>query len=169
MLVRPQHGEFPPYFSKYIDKCPDDILSYLTIQSETFSKLLKDIPDSKWEYAYAPEKWTLKQSIIHINETERIFSYRSLALSRKEKNDLPGFNQDQYVEDHDSSHLDAQYVIEDFIKTRDLTLHQFKGFNTKQWQYVGRVSGQPLINSALPYMIGGHVAHHVSIINERYL
>ena len=169
MLVRPSVGEFPPYFSRYIDKCPDDILSFLEIQSEIFSKLLKDIPDNKWDYSYAPGKWTLKQSIIHVNETERIFSYRSLALSRKEKNDLPGFDQDQYVENHDSSHLNAQYVIEAFIKTRDLTLHQFKGYNSEQWQNVGHVSGQTIINAALPYMIGGHVAHHISIINERYL
>jgi hypothetical protein len=169
MPIKPQVGEFSPYFSKYIDKCPDDILPFLASQLNDFSTLLRNIPANKWDYSYGPGKWTLKQSIIHIIETERIFCYRSLALSRKENTSLPGFDQDLYVENHDSSHLSSQYIIKDFIKTRKLTIHQFNGYSSEQWQYIGQVSGQPIINSALPYMIGGHLAHHISIINERYL
>ena len=169
MLTKPESGQFPSYFSRYIDKCPDDILPFLTEQTKSFVTLLEQIPEEKWDYAYAEGKWTLKQSIIHLIETERIFAYRSLVLSRKETQNLPGFDQDEYVSNHDSTHLTSDYVIEDFKRTRALTLHQFDGYNQEQWDYIGSVSGHPLMNKALSYMIGGHVEHHIEIINERYL
>jgi len=169
MLSKPSSDRFPSYFARYIDKCPDDILPFLSSQESSFKTFLESIPEEKWDYAYAPGKWTLKQSIVHLIETEKIFAYRSLAISRKESGNLPGFDQDLYVSNFDSSHLDHHYVIKDFVLTRALTNHLFQGYSQDQWGHMGRVSGNPIINKALPYMIGGHTQHHIEIIKERYL
>jgi len=169
MISKPKAGTFPDYFTGYISLAPDEVIPYLETQRDIFLELLSSIPADKINYQYAPGKWTLKQSIIHVIESERVFAYRSLAISRKESQNLPGFDQDEYVDNHDSSHLTWNYILEDFEKTRNLTIHQFNGYSDEQWNSLGQVSGKTTINSSLPYIIVGHVEHHISLIKSRYL
>ena len=115
-ISKPLVGEFPPYFGRYISLTPDVILPFISEQRSRFLALLDEIPREKRNYSYAPNKWTLKQSIIHVVETEKIFAYRSLALSRRENQALLGFDQDEYVANHNSDHLNWDYVRTDFEK-----------------------------------------------------
>jgi len=169
MLSKPIAGQYPEYYNTYVKLVPDEIIPFLKEQRNRFLDQLKAIPAEKHDYAYAEGKWTLKQSVIHVIETERIFAYRSLSFSRGEKNSLSSFDQDAYVENHDSSHLSWDYVCNDFQMTRDLTIHQFEGFSQQQWEMEGLVGLGTVINKSLAYIIGGHVEHHIGLINNRYL
>jgi len=169
MLSKPVTGEYPEYYNTYIKLVPEDVLPFIKVQKNRFLDLLNQIPAEKYDFAYAPGKWTLKQSIIHVIETERVFAYRALALSRGDSASLSSFNQDEYVENHDSSHLSWDYVTQDFDMTRALTIHQFDGFNPQQWENNGMIGIGTVVNKALAYIIAGHTEHHIGLINNRYL
>lgn len=169
MLKKPMTGDYPDYYKAYIDLVPDDILPFLKTQKTRFLDLLDRIPIEKREYAYAQGKWTLKQSIIHVIEVERIFAYRSLTFSRFDPTVLASFDQDDYVSKHDSKHLDWEFVRKDFELSRSVSIHQFDGYNDEQWDFKGALSMGVMINKALPYMIAGHTEHHMRLTNDLYL
>jgi len=170
MIPKPKQGDCNPYFWTYINKCPKgDIMQFLIDQKEEFLNLLKTIPADKLEYSYAEGKWTLKQSIVHVIETERIFAFRALAASRGDEENIPGFDQDIYIANNDVSHISHQLLLDDFAITRNSTIVLFAGFSEKNWEKAARISAHLTMARSLPYMMAGHVQHHIEIIKERYL
>jgi len=166
MLQRPRSTEYNSYYQNYVALTPDDIMSFLSQQKLDYNKMLDRIEDP--DYSYAPGKWSFKQLLIHINDTERIFAYRALRVSRKEKINLPGFDQDAYINDIDYSHLSLDQVATEFDSIRSSSINLFKGFSDAQWIEAGMMSDSAVTVRALPYIIGGHLAHHLNVINERY-
>jgi uncharacterized damage-inducible protein DinB len=144
-------------------------MDFLINQKDEFLALLASIPEGKLDYSYAEGKWTLKQSIVHVIETERIFAYRALAASRGDEAEIPGFDQDKYIELNDVSHISHQLLMDDFAITRNSTIVLFAGFSSKNWEKASMISAHMTMARSLPYMIAGHVQHHIEIIKERYL
>ena len=170
MLARPSKGDNNPYYDSYINKVPDgDILEYLIAQKIRFVDFIQDMNDNKLDYKYAEDKWTLRQGIMHIIETERIFAYRALAVSRGESKNLPGFDQDAYVDNNKVAHLDKEYLWQDFAITRNASMIMFKGFTDFHWEKMGMMSDNPFRVRAIPFILAGHLEHHKRIFVEKYL
>ena len=169
-MQRPNKDEYNPYYETYISKVPNgNILDLLAGQIETVKKITGNISEEKGLHKYAPGKWTIKQLLGHINDTERVFSYRALRFSRNDKTLLPGFEQDDFVNESNSDNIKVSDLVEEFIKIRESNLVMFKNFTEEMWKRRGVASNNPISVRALPYIMFGHVEHHLNILKEKYL
>ncbi len=169
MIDRPQPDEYPSYAAKYVDLVGNgpiiEILEYL--QQMTYNFFLRIDPD-KASYTYAAGKWTLKQVLGHMTDTERVFSYRALVFSR-EATELPGFDQDVYMEKATFNERSLEDLAEEFRTVREATLYLLKSLTEEQTKQKGIASGNPVSVRGLAYMIAGHEMHHIKILKEKYL
>ncbi|HWZ03618.1 MAG TPA: DinB family protein [Mucilaginibacter sp.] len=169
MINRPQPDEYSAFAARYVDLVGNgpiiEILEYL--QQMTYNFFLRIDPD-KAAYAYAEGKWTVKQVVGHITDTERVFAYRALAFSR-EAIELPGFDQDVYMEKATFNTRSLEDLANEFNTVRESTLYLLKSFTEEQTMQKGIASGNPVSVRALAYMIAGHEMHHIKILKERYL
>ncbi|MGA3106277.1 MAG: DinB family protein [Terriglobales bacterium] len=169
-LCRPEPGEFAPYHKTYISLVAgNDIVASLDEQRRQTLLLLSGRPESEGDLRYAPGKWTLKEVLGHINDTERIMAYRALRIARGDSTPLPGFEQDDYVRDGPFAHNSLPDLIEDYIAVRRATLTLFRNLQEKDWTRHGTVNGNKLAVRALAYIIAGHELHHRRLIEEKYL
>lgn len=168
-MNRPQPAEYAPYQKTYIDKVPDgDVLDILARQQDTLAQYFGDFPDERADFAYAEGKWTVKQVLGHICDTERIFAYRALRIARGDQTPLPGFDQDPYVEAATFTARTLADLAGEFIIVRENTLLLFRNLKDAQWNNLGTASGNPLSVRSCAYVIAGHTLHHLQILNERY-
>jgi hypothetical protein len=169
-LCRPLPGEFAPYHDTYISLVAgNDIVTSLDEQRRQTLLLLSGRPESDGDLRYAPGKWTLKEVLGHLNDTERIMSYRALRIARGDATPLPGFEQDDYVRDGPFAGNSLPDLIEDYIAVRRATLTLFRNLEEKDWTRHGTVNGNNLTVRALAYIIAGHELHHRRLIEEKYL
>lgn len=169
-MTTPEPNEYAEYYGKYISLVPDgDINATLAAQFEDTLKLLRSIPESKALHAYAPGKWTIKQAIGHVTDTERIMSYRALRIGRGDTINLPGFEQDNFVANTDFNARTLADLIDEFAAVRQATRHLFKHFSDAEWQRIGTASDNPVSARALAYIIAGHELYHNALLRERYL
>jgi DinB superfamily len=169
-IRRPQAGEFAPFYDTYISLVAgNDIVASLDEQRRQTLLLLSGRPESDGDLRYASGKWTLKQVLGHINDTERIMSYRALRIARGDATPLAGFEQDDYVRDGPFASNSLPDLIEDYIAVRRATLTLFRNLEEKDWTRHGTVNGNKLTVRALAYIIAGHELHHRRLIEEKYL
>lgn len=170
MIRKPQKGEYNEFYSTYIDKIQEDnIVKLLYEQLTSFSEFMSGISEETSEYAYASGKWTIKELLNHINDTERIFSYRALSIARGEKQPLPGMDQDEYQAASPTKTRSFKSLIEEFEVLRKSTLFLFDDMPESDSLKVATASGYPVSVRALAAMIYGHCAHHADVIKNRYL
>jgi len=169
MIERPQPDEYPPFAAKYVDLVSNgpiiEILEYL--QQMNYNFFLRIDPD-KASYAYAEGKWTLKQVLGHMSDTERVFAYRALVFSR-ESIELPGFDQDVYMEKATFNDRTLEDLAEEFRTVRETTLYLLKSLTEEQTKQKGIAGGNPVSVRGLAYMIAGHELHHIKVLKEKYL
>ena len=134
-----------------------------------FPKFLLELPEAKWDYAYGPGKWTLKEVLQHIIDTERVFAYRLLRISRGDKTPLPGFDENEYVNMSNARDRDPDALIDEYINVRRSTISLIDSLPNDVLLKMGTASDHPISVRALVYIIAGHEQHHLSIIRERYL
>ena len=169
MINRPQPGEYPPYAAGYVNLVGNGpILEILEYQQQTTHNFFVRMDPDKAAYAYAEGKWTVKQVLGHMVDTERIFAYRALAFSR-ENIELPGFDQDVYTEKSTYSTRSLEDIANEFKTVRESSLYLFRSITDEQSTQKGIASGNPVSVRALIYMIAGHEMHHIKILKERYL
>lgn len=168
---KPLTIHYAPFYAGYVGQIPDgaDLLALLRSQQVTVAELLAGITEETASSAYAPGKWTIKQVVGHMADTERIFAYRALRLYRGDASPLPGFDQDLYA---DNGHFDQRSLVslaQEFFAVRTATLLLLETFGqTAQLDFVGQASGGPITARALAYLIAGHERHHLNILYERY-
>jgi uncharacterized damage-inducible protein DinB len=168
--MRPKAEDHIPYFSRYIELVKEnDVISALENDQDAFLSFIKSIPESKSEYAYAPEKWTMKQVINHVIDTERIFSYRALCFARGEKQTLPGFEENDYAANANLEHTDLLTLAQEFDVVRRATIFLFKQFGEKELLNKGSMASGATNVLSLGFTICGHGKHHVNVMKERYL
>jgi uncharacterized damage-inducible protein DinB len=169
MINRPQPDEYSAYAARYVDLVGNgSILEILEYQQQsTYNFFVRMDPD-KAGYAYADGKWTVKQVLGHMTDTERVFAYRALAFSR-EAIELPGFDQDVYMEKATFNSRTLEDLANEFKTVRESSLYLFRNFSEEQQTQKGIASGNPVSVRALAYMIAGHEMHHIKILKERYL
>jgi hypothetical protein len=169
-IAKPAAGEFNAYYSRYIDLVPDgDVLSTLASQIGPTLSALRSISDADSLKKYAPGKWSIREMLGHINDTERIFAYRALRIARGDQTPLPGFEQDDYIAPGQFDSRPWPSLIEEFAAIRESNLALFRGFNDEAWHRQGTASNNPVTVRALAYIIAGHERHHMNVLKERYL
>lgn len=162
--------EFNSYYSTYINLVEqEDIVASLQQNLKEMLSFYKSIPEDKWSFSYAKGKWTIKEIMQHLLDTERIFAYRALCFSRKDNVELPGYDQDEYLEHSKANSRSKESLIEEYISIRNATISLFKSFSKEMFMHIGVASNCPLSVRAAGYIIVGHEMHHCNVIKERYL
>lgn len=170
VISRPQADEYATYYGNYISKVPDgDVLALLATQIGDTLKLIESIPEARGTHRYAPDKWSIKEVLGHICDTERIMSYRALRIARADATPLPGFEQNDYVPAGAFDRRTLADLSEELAAIRQATLHLFRHLGPEALARRGTASGNPFTPRALAYVIAGHERHHVDILKTKYL
>lgn len=167
-MNRPQADEFGAYYKNYISAVGENVESELEEQLVEFPRFLRSLRD-KADYAYAPGKWTIKELLGHITDTERIMAYRLLRVARKDTTPLPGFDQDDYVKYASHGTADFEKLVAEFEAVRRSTLFLVQSLTDEQLNYRGTASANPVSARALVFILAGHLKHHERMIREKYL
>jgi uncharacterized damage-inducible protein DinB len=170
MTGRPAPTEAAHYYSTYIDRISsEDVVDELESQLDPALRLFANISEEKSLHRYAPDKWSIRQLLNHVSDTERVFLYRALWFARGFDTPLPGFDQNIAVPHAAADHFSWASHVADFSAVRAATLSFFRSLPEDAWSRTGIASGNPVSVRALAYIIAGHVAHHLAILQERYL
>ena len=170
MIGRPQADEAAPYYFTYIDQVASgDIVAALGTQLDETLPLLSGISEEKSLHRYAPEKWSIRQVLNHLNDTERLFVFRALWFARGFESSLPSFDQNISVAGAGADEVSWARHVEEFREVRLATLAFFRNLPAEAWMRRGIASGNPFTVRALAYLAAGHVAHHTAILRDRYL
>lgn len=165
----PKKGEYPGYYDTYISKIPDENFSVLTLQQIEELKNLFQSKEPGWDSRpYAEGKWTPKEVLGHMIDTERIMTFRALCFARGESKALPGFDQDPYVLNARFGQVPIENLLADFEAQRKALLTLISTLNESVLDNVGNANGNPITPRALFWIIPGHFIHHFSILKERY-
>ncbi len=168
-IDRPQADEHNPYYSRYIDLVPNaDILGTLKQQIEKTLAMLKGVNEEKSNYRYAPDKWTVKEVIGHMIDTERVFGYRAMRVARNDQTPLPGFEQDDYVRFGPFAKSRLSDLADEFSAVRQSNVLLLSQLDEEAWKRRGTANNSPISVRALAYIIAGHELHHRSILREKY-
>lgn len=165
-----QKTGFVPYYSAYIEAAGvDDLLEALEISLHEFIHFVREVPLGKHDYRYEPGKWTLKDIIQHLIDSERIFAYRALRIGRGDRTPLPGFDEDAFAAASRANERSLQSLLEELSLVRHATLQLFKSFSEEELRLMGIASEREIMCGAIGFVIIGHMRHHQLIFQERYL
>jgi uncharacterized damage-inducible protein DinB len=168
-VARPQPGEYASYYERYISLIQgEEILQTLDEQRREMLLLLSCRNEKEGDFRYAPEKWSVKEVLGHICDTERIFTYRALRFSRADATPLAGFEQDDYVRNGPFGQRPLSDLIEEFIAVRRGTISLFRNLDEASWMRRGIANKNEVSVRALAYIIAGHELHHRRILEEKY-
>jgi len=170
MIAKPPDGEYAPYWGRYIKLVPEgDVCATLALQvSETLS-FLRGLSPERLDYRYAPGKWSIRDIVGHLADTERIMTYRALRASRGDPQPLPGFDENAYVANANFSARPAPDLLREFEAVRRATVAFFGGLSEAMWLERCVANDTEISVRALAYVIAGHERHHVGVIKERYV
>jgi hypothetical protein len=160
----------PEYAEKYFQATrEDDPITALTVSTKRFRKLLKKIPRKKIDYAYSEGKWTLRELLQHIIDTERVFAFRALWFSRQDVSPLPSFDENSWAASSKASARKWRDMVDEFFVVRSSTQIFFESLDDNQLRATGTANNNLSNVGGLGFICAGHVMHHIGIIKERYL
>ncbi|MGN6618942.1 MAG: DinB family protein [Ilyomonas sp.] len=169
-MPRPANGEFAPHFQKYIDLVKGNNIADIIANHEAeLSSFYNALPEEKAEYAYAENKWTIKEVLQHLIDAERIFAYRALRIARNDSTPLPGFDEDSYAENANANSRSLSSLKDEFNAVRNASDKLLLSLTEEQLQHKGTSSNHSSTSNSFAYMIYGHLLHHKNILQERYL
>lgn len=167
--MRPTPAEYNPYFERYISLVPGEkVVPMLTEQVTPLRELLRDLHEERAAFRYAPDKWSVRESLGHLIDTERVFGYRALWIARGDTAPLPSFEQDTFaaVAGHDQCSITE--LVDEFVALRQSHLMMFNHLPAEAWTRSGEAGGSPLSVRAAAFIMAGHVLHHTALFRERY-
>lgn len=169
-MRRPHADEAAPYYWSYINCTQgDDVVRILEEQREEAVGLLRGISEEKSLYRYAPEKWSIRQLLNHVNDTERVFTYRALWFARGYEAPLPSFDQEVAVKTSNAEALPWASHIEEFQRIRLATIALFRNLPAEAWDRWGVASEKRFTVRAMAFITAGHLCHHIKVLRENYL
>lgn len=170
MRSRPEVHEYAPYYSPYLKLVPNgDIIDILSKQLEGIHELLSGISEEQALFKYGPDKWTIKEVLGHLMDTERIMAYRLLCIARGDQTSLPGYNEENYVQNAHFNQHSLRDLLGDLSVVRKSTIRLLDVLETDDWLKAGTANHYPVTVRAIAYIIAGHEKHHLNILKERYL
>lgn len=168
-MKRSEIANMPQYFDRYINLADDIQLGEaLELYGGSYFEKEKEQLAALGDNVYAPGKWTVKDIIQHIIDTERVFAYRALRIGRGDKTPLPGFDENVYAEHTTAASRTLADLLEEYDLVRKTTILLFRSFTTGMLQEEGTCSGKTISVAALGFTIAGHTIHHVNVLRERY-
>ncbi len=168
-ITRPEASEYAPYYDRYISLVRgNDILGTLETQRRQMLLLLSGRDEADGDFRYAPDKWSAKEMLGHVCDTERIFAYRALCFSRGDITPIAGFEQDDYIRNAPFGRRPLAETIEDYIAIRRTTLTLFRNLDDAAWMRRGPANKNEITVRALAYLIAGHELHHYRILEQKY-
>ena len=169
-MPKPDLTNIPPYYRGYVSHVKeDDLLSAFRMQEIVIKEFLSAIPADKYEYQYAPGKWTLKEMLQHLIDAERVFGYRALCFARNDSAPLPGFDENEYVKESFANQREWNSLVGELLAVRHSNELFFNSLNDEQLNRTG------MANNSTNYVLGwgfiavGHLAHHIQVMKQRYL
>jgi uncharacterized damage-inducible protein DinB len=167
--LRPVPGEYAPSYEAYISKVKgSDIVGILEAQRLQMAQLFAARSERDGNFRYAPDKWTVKEVLGHVSDTERIFAYRALRIARGDQTPLSGFEQDDYVRGGNFAERTLANLAEEFGLVRAATIALFRSLQKDAWQRRGVANKNEVSVRALAFIVAGHELHHRLILEERY-
>lgn len=164
-----QNHNFAEYFKYYISLVEeDDLQKALKISYKEVKHLVKSLSEEQGNFAYAKKKWTIKELLVHIMDTERIFCERALRFARKDKTALPGFDHDVFVKNSDANQRTLKDILKEYKTIRKSTLALFESFTPEMLELGGTANGNKITVLSIGYIISGHELHHLNVIKEKY-
>jgi hypothetical protein len=169
-FTRPAPGDYAPYYEQYINLVEEgDIVRILRLSAFETIVFLENLTEEQWISRYAPGKWSMKESLLHLIDTERVMAYRALRFSRGDSTELTGFDQDAYVPSSAADQRAPRSLIEEYQAVRNASVQLFKNLPAEAWDKKGKANGHMVTVRALAYLIAGHELHHKIIFRTRYL
>ncbi len=169
-MTRPQPTEAASYYFTYINQVTsDDPVSAIEHQLEESQAVFAKISEEKSLHRYAPDKWSIRQVLNHVTDTERAFAFRALWFARGFDTPLPSYDQNIAATGAEADRTSWAAHVDEFRSVRLSTISLFKNMPSQAWTRSGIASGNPFTVRALAYIIPGHFAHHVALLRERYL
>lgn len=170
MLKRPDASEYPEWYHGYVQSVPGgNIVDLMGSQLKEVAALFNDISDEKSYYRYEPGKWSIKEILGHLLDTERIMSYRALRFARGDKTNIEQYDHEMYVDNGKFDDISYEALKREFRFLRKGNMVMFKNFTDDIWLLEGTSGGKRFTVRAMAYIIVGHVNHHLKIIREKYL
>ena len=168
-MTRPYLSDFPTFYQGYVDTIEsENILETLREQKEKTTSFFEGVPDEKANYVYAEGKWTVKEVLGHMIDSERVFVFRALSFARGEEQPLPGFDENTYVPAGKFGDRSLQSLIDEYASVRQATLTFFNNLRDEDWTKTGIANNGNFTVNSLAYIIAGHNEHHLKILAERY-
>lgn len=168
-IGRPEPGEYAPYYERYVSLVSGtDILGTLEAERRRTLLLLSGRDEADGEFRYAPDKWSAKEVLGHVCDTERVFAYRALRIARADRTPMEGFEQDDYVRNGPFAHAPLCELIEDYIAVRRATLTLLRNLDEPAWTRRGIANKNEVSVRGLAYIVAGHEVHHRRILEEKY-
>ena len=168
--ARPEPHEYASYYEQYVSLVPDaDLVTTLERQGAETLALLRGLSEGQGEHRYEPGKWSVKQLVGHVNDGERLFSYRALHIARGDRAPLPGMDQDEWMAGVNFDARTLASLADEFEVVRAATLQLLRHLSPEAWGRRGTASDNEVTVRALAYIIAGHEAHHLRVLRERYL
>lgn len=169
-IERPRPEDHPVYYKAYVAATSGaDLAEAFRLAGDEEARTMALVPDHKWEYRYAPGKWTTKEVLQHIIDTERVFAYRAFCIARNEKANLPAMDEDAYQAEARTARRSVDDLMRELMTVRRATISLLDGLDAEGFARSGTANGKHITVGALAWIIPGHSLHHLRIIRERYL
>ncbi len=168
--LRPETDEYAASFSGYVARIAETehIEAVLASQLDEVVTWLESMPEVRGDYRYAPRKWSIKEVVGHLSDTERVFAYRALRIGRGDTTSLPSFDDQSYVTELRAGDRPLADMAAEWGDVRRATIALLRNFPPAAWQRWGTASDQPITVRALAYVIAGHARHHLEVLKTRY-
>ncbi|SRR5712692_2406235 len=169
MNERPEPSEAAPYYFRYIDRVPGaDVVGVLEAQLDGTDAALRHISEEDSLYRYAPGKWSVRQVLSHVNDSERVFLFRAVWFARGFDSPLPSFDEKMSAEAARADEIPWGRHVDEYRAVRLSTVTFFRNLPAEAWARTGAASGNPFTVRALAYILAGHLVHHLGVLQERY-
>lgn len=169
MPARPLPSDYPEYYHRYVEAITDDdVLDVLADQVDELLKMFDGMDDARTLYRYADGKWSVREVLGHLLDSERIFGMRALCIARGEQQSLPGFDENTYVASALFDERPLASILDEWQALRIANVIMFQSFDDDAWSRTGTANNKSVTVNALAWIIAGHVRHHLNILHERY-
>jgi hypothetical protein len=165
----PEPDEYFAYYGQYISLVPsDDLVGYMTDQISVVQAALAPVTEAKALWRYGPGKWSIKEVVGHLTDTERVFQYRAMSIARRDPAPLPGFDQDVWVANAGSDDVALSDLVAEWTLIRRATIAFIRALPAAAVMRAGSVGGHSMSVRALCYIPVGHTTYHLRLLDERY-
>ena len=169
MMGQPLETEYAPYYRGYVGQVTEEeILPVLRSQLDALDVLLGRVTPERETFRYAEGKWSIREIIGHLIDGERVFGYRAFCIARGEQNNLPGFEQDDYMLTAPYDHIDLEDLLSEFRLVRMSNLAMLRNLDDEAWARIGTANANQVSVRALAFIMAGHARHHMGVLRERY-